>query len=76
MCTLENPKDISLLNKSNNDTQIVCKIQISDLKQKHDEINIVYSELFEFYKKLTSKNESLKNIFNNLNLKVKLPLIL
>jgi len=31
---------------------------------------MVYSELFEFYKKLTSKNESLKHSMNNLNLKV------
>jgi len=45
---------------------------LSVLKRKHDDINIDYGELFEFYKKLTSKIDGYKNNLHLLNIKVKI----
>ena len=72
--TIDYPKEHSFttpisLNKEDHHHSHLSKINLSDLKSKHDAINLTFDELFEFFKKLTSKNESFKNSLNSLNLK-------
>jgi len=48
----------------------VVKVLLSELKENYDELTIDYSQMFEFYKKITSRIDSCKFKIKELNIKV------
>ena len=45
------------------------KLHLSELKSKFDNLNINYEEVFDFYKKVSSKQSFYKNVMMNYNIK-------